>query len=289
MKTEGSKLFYLPYEAPSARLTCFAGTCGYPAIAAVDIECPAHPDAPMKRVDVCREHLSWVFGPQGEEEEEAADFVIHIGKAFYTPTSFKKEAAELGVSRRIRLPLPKGLVTGKSRIYCAFGATGAKAETYKPGKIHGYFIPEQIEYIAGPDGKVADLFAPVLMTKESRIIGSVDGEKRRGCGFRKPHGVYVVATLTESPYVKLEKPFRFDGAHSRGITRLEHFFSRDMKAAAAEGKHFRLDLRTPTQMRRWKANAEKAAIKRELEEAIARLRDTLKQQIIEARKLEAAK
>lgn len=110
------------------------------------------------------------------------DYLICIGSEFYTPDSFRGEAAHLGVSRRLA-QIPKGLVPGQSRVYCCYEAsrdgkprkckrcktpiadTDAVGEQYKcrykcsmcghmhdrtkakPGKILNYFIPDRLEIV----------------------------------------------------------------------------------------------------------------------------------------------
>lgn len=108
------------------------------------------------------------------------DYVLCIGGCFYGDGEFAKEAKELGISRRVA-QIPKGMVPGKSRVYCCYDAgrdshpkkcdacnTPLAAEhlddganlvicphcsksftvkKHKPGKIKDYFIPDRIEVV----------------------------------------------------------------------------------------------------------------------------------------------
>lgn len=98
-------------------------------------------------------------------------FIMCIGTSYYSLDEFKKEAQAQGVSRRLS-GVPRSLVPGASKIFCAFGAgrdsfprlcRGCKAELEAPvcaacGHVHDvkkrkpatldcYFVPDAVEIV----------------------------------------------------------------------------------------------------------------------------------------------
>jgi hypothetical protein len=184
-----------------------------------------------------------------------SDYLIHVGGSHYTPESFAAEAREQGVSRRVRLPLPKGLEPGKSRVWCVFGAAAAGG-AYHPGIIAGYFDPLYVEFIAGESG-AATLEAPVIEGLKLQVIVDAALELPRGCGKRRLGGAYLATRRKpgESPYVELPVPWTFEGAHSRGLIGLDEDTARGMREAAESGEVCTLDMRTPEMIERWSSRA----------------------------------
>lgn len=64
------------------------------------------------------------------------------------------------------------------------------------GQIHGLFVPQGLEYIlrAGDDDKVKADIEKAGATTVTML--EVDGERKRGCGYRKPGGTYLITKTT---------------------------------------------------------------------------------------------
>lgn len=258
------------------------------------------------------------------ENAKAKDFLLCIGTEFYTPESFRAEAANQGISRRIPR-VPTDLIPGESRIYLAFGAgkdsvprkcsecgldlppvskalklngvtpiiqcdackSWSVGKGRKAGVVSAYFVPEAVEVVfklddqgvrdvassmlglgfikdakvddadgtfrvhaiaregfelnavaelaalSGAEVKV-DVLAGVLALPGARIAG-VASEPKRGCGFRKTGGVYIVGGPTVSPLIEITPPIPFTGQHFRGISALEDEQADEFRRATAPG------------------------------------------------------
>jgi len=83
--------------------------------------------------------------------------LMWVGKRYYTPQSFIREALEMGVSKAIPL-IPKGLVLGKTWVLLAH-----KECEFEDGKREGIFyafIPQRIEMLVWedtPEEKIKEL------------------------------------------------------------------------------------------------------------------------------------
>lgn len=150
-----------------------------------------------------------------------ADFLCFIGKKFYTRESFCSEAAHMGISRRVALnQIPEDLVAGKSKLF--FADEGGH-DPDKPSSVFGYCIPDGIEYIGGTDEDQklnAHIISRLKLRPDTKIIGTVEGEEKRGCGIRKVGGSYIVVDKADSPMNLIHPPAKFDGNHFRGLMRL---------------------------------------------------------------------
>jgi hypothetical protein len=94
------------------------------------------------------------LGAPGRLGERAG--LLWIGESFYaTPETFSREAAAMGVSRRISA-VPRGFEVGKTWVLVAHRkavlswAPDATEPDYAPGIFHA-FLPEAIEYIVKED------------------------------------------------------------------------------------------------------------------------------------------
>jgi len=152
------------------------------------------------------------------------NYLLCVGAAHYSIDEFVSEAAAQGVSRRCPSQyLPGGLALLNSKIWLTHGS-GRKND---PGVIFGYFQPDAIEFIAGPDGetKYADLIAGLKEKwgEAVHIIKSTATELVRKCGYRKVGGTYMVSSTpvkgTESPVVVTPEQ-EYDGHSFRGLMKL---------------------------------------------------------------------
>lgn len=184
------------------------------------------------------ETISSGAGAEPADEETGvaagpADFLLFVGGAFYDKAAFIEEAAKLGVSRRMPSHrLPKGLVCGQSRVFVAAGGARKSDGSGPVSEVFGYFIPQRVEFIQGPDKRhFADIVATLKLREDTKIIGSVSGEAERHCGTRKEGGTYLVVDMADSPLHVLEKPAQYEGNHFRGMLRLKT----DMAEAFCDG------------------------------------------------------
>lgn len=166
-----------------------------------------------------------------EVKDEPRDFLMFVGGSFYTKEDFISEAKSQGISKRLpSFHIPGDLKVGVSKIWLAAGASRkmgeVKAEEEESKKPHpvvfGYFVPEAIEFIAGPEGEktYADIIAAMKTVEGARIVGDTSTEKPRKCGMRKVGGTYVV-TGKEGKSPLVETPEQaYNGNHFRGMMRL---------------------------------------------------------------------
>lgn len=165
--------------------------------------------------------------------QEPGDFLLFIGGNFYTKDNFIKEAAEMGISRRMPSHrVPKDLISGKSRVFVAAEGKRKADDGANTSEVFGYFIPGRVEFISlGNDKQYADIIAALQMRPDSRIIDSIKNEGERGCGTRKEGGTYLVVDKADSPLHMLAKPATYVGNHFRGLMRL----SKEQAATFSEG------------------------------------------------------
>ncbi len=165
--------------------------------------------------------------PVAADGGEAADFLLFIGGSMYTKGVFIKEAAEMGISRRMPSHrLPTGLVCGKSKVYLA--ADGLRKTDGEPSsEVFGYFVPSAVHFIAGANSKeFADVIGSLKLRKDAKIITSTKGEPERACGHRQEGGTYIVVDKADSPFHALAKPAAYVGNHFRGMLRLNDLQAR---------------------------------------------------------------
>jgi hypothetical protein len=151
-----------------------------------------------------------------------ADFLVFIGKRYYTRDSFTLEAAQLGISRRLAAnQIPDDLIVGKSRIFVA-DEGGHTVD--KPARVFGYFVPDALEFIGGTEGdkkRYVTLISKLILRDDTRILGTVEMEEERGCGRRKVGGLYIVVDKADSPLHLIQPSAKFLGNHFRGLMRLK--------------------------------------------------------------------
>ena len=172
------------------------------------------------------------------------DYMLHIGSQHYpTIEDYINESKEMGVSRRMPSHiLPHGLELLGTRIWLAHGLghSEKKDDEGKPvtGVIFGYFIPNAIQFVAGPDGEVeyADIIADLKGREPGTEVIAYDPavvEKQRKCGFRKVGGTYMVAFHEGngiSPITELVPHQEFVGHPFRGLFELSPEQVADLEA-----------------------------------------------------------
>lgn len=152
---------------------------------------------------------------------EAADFLLFVGGSFYDKSEFIAESAKLGISRRMPShKLPKGLISGKSRVFVA--TSGARKFEGEPeGEVFGYFVPDAVEFISTEgNGQHADIISSLKLRPDSRIITSIAQEAPRECGTRVEGGTYIVVDKGDSPLHQLVASAKYVGNHFRGLLKL---------------------------------------------------------------------
>lgn len=150
------------------------------------------------------------------------DFLLFVGGAFYDKASFIEESAKLGISRRMPSHrLPKGLVSGKSKVYVA--AEGSRSMDGEPiSEVFGYFIPSRVEFVStSGSAEHVEVIAALSLRKDAKIIHATDKEPERKCGTRQDGGTYIVVDKAKTPLVLLAKPAHYVGNHFRGMLKLD--------------------------------------------------------------------
>jgi len=159
--------------------------------------------------------------PKTDKPVEVADFLLFVGGSFYSKEEFITESSTLGISRRMPShKLPKGLISGKSRVYVA--TSGARKFEGEPeGEVFGYFIPERVEFISTEGNEQhADIIASLQLRPDSKIVTTITGEAERECGTRVEGGTYIVVDKGDSPLHQLDKSAKYVGNHFRGLLKL---------------------------------------------------------------------
>lgn len=155
-----------------------------------------------------------------------SDFLMFVGRCYYTVESFVEEAKRLGVSKRVA-GIPDGMKLGESRVFLA--AEGPKGQIVCPccmghgekpefglttdptqkcpfckGRGHirqhivfGYFVPTRVDLIVRDEE--ADALRQEIVDKDIHIVKMADArlEPARGCGHRHAGAVYVVSNSTD--------------------------------------------------------------------------------------------
>jgi len=125
------------------------------------------------------------------------DLALWIGEEAYPkPADFINEARALGISRKVN-SLPAGFTMG-TRVFLMH------KDGTKNGKIIGFFTVSELDVVV-QDKHALDDKVQEFLQQGARLVtmAMVALEPRRGCGWRKPGGVYLVQTITQDGLVEL--------------------------------------------------------------------------------------
>ena len=128
----------------------------------------------------------------------AKDIMVWVGEGFYPKAKdFINEASNLGISRKLAV-MPEGIELGKSRMWFMH------RDDTESGKLIGYTKIDKFEVVVNdPDSLTAlekdvqDAGGELYRTEQVAM------EPLRGCGRRKPGGVYLVKRLTDAAKFKI--------------------------------------------------------------------------------------
>jgi len=126
------------------------------------------------------------------------DLIINIGESFYPDIEdFIEEARTMGISRKLPF-LPNGFETGKTRCFIMH-----KAGT-KRRRLVGFFIIDGLEVVVEDKRALEDKAREFVELGAMPIsMAEIKSEPLRGCGYRKPGGVYIVQHLTPEQVLEI--------------------------------------------------------------------------------------
>lgn len=107
--------------------------------------------------------------------------LIFIGTSHYpTPEAFMREAARLGISRRLTNGLPRGFEIGKTWVVLAMkvGEAGPKGEIAHKNKAFMIFRPDRVEYVVDPAKLGDEKYREKLERLEKKGYTLVQVERR---------------------------------------------------------------------------------------------------------------
>jgi len=124
-----------------------------------------------------------------------------VGARYYpTPSHFIAEAKRLGVSKRIP-GYPRFFKTLHNRVWLVH---------WKTREIFAYFTPQKVEII-GEAEEIAKIARKVGAKVEKVDPKKAAAEPRRGCGYRKAGGAYMVAYCSEEQKEQILEEARLSG------------------------------------------------------------------------------
>ncbi len=129
----------------------------------------------------CSKKLSCTgCGPAKLSPEEKV-LLIFVGTAHYpTPEAFMREAARLGISRRLTNGLPRGFTVGETWVVLAMSVQQAdnKGEVTRRNKAFAAFRPDRVEYVVDPAKLGQEEYKKHLKGMEKKGYTLVQVERR---------------------------------------------------------------------------------------------------------------
>jgi len=122
------------------------------------------------------------------------DYLMWVGRSYYTIESFIQEARKMGVCKRVPM-LPRGVVPGKSRVFLVHDTSEAEKKQKKRGvpRVFAYFVVKGIAYIVKKGVDLPKEFEKRGVKAYEYKPGAFGFNDERGCGSLQIGGVYLLS------------------------------------------------------------------------------------------------